>query len=104
MMKATKAASPLAFAVAKASSSRPPIPRSMSATEVTSLDATFNGKDDRCSLMQPPVVWIDLRNAEPVLGWDFFDMAEKAIVDDPKVHAASHAESDVMRILNYCNY
>merc|ERR1719343_774852 len=47
-----------------------------------------------------PFVSTDLRTADLALAWYFFDKTEKAQVDDAKEKVASHAESDVMRIVN----
>ena len=41
---------------------------------------------------------IDLPRVDPEIRWCFLDKAEKAQVDEAKVQAASHAESDVTRI------
>jgi len=46
------------------------------------------------------VVSTDLLTADLALVSYFFDRTEKAQVDDAKEQAASHAGSDVMRIVN----
>ena len=58
-MNDTKAASPLFFAVSKAVSRRPPIPRSMSATEMGS-EVTF-----KLLLLDEEVVVTEGANARP---------------------------------------
>jgi hypothetical protein len=72
----------------------------MSATDIASVDATFNTKDDLLFLMLPHVVSTGLRTAGVALVWYFLDSTENAQVDDAKVQAASHEERDVMRIVN----
>ena len=72
----------------------------MSATAITSVDAASNTKADLLFLMLLPVVSTGLLTADLALVSYFFDRTEKAQVDDAKEQAASHAESDVMRIVN----
>ena len=95
-MKVTKAASPLVLAASKALSILPPTPRSISATDIASVDATCNGVDD---LKRP--LW----DTDGVV-WEVADKRPKECNDEnAKVVDArqpNQVENAAIRIMNIC--
>jgi hypothetical protein len=104
VMNVTKAASPFSLAASKADSIRPPTPRSISATEIVSADATPKGEPLCCVICLATDPNADDDEADETTErtcccLDGNDVEKARVVDDAIEQANPITERDVKRII-----